>query len=90
VDDREVGLTYQEFELLVHFTTHPWKVFSRAQLMQELWPTVDATTRTVDVHVHRLRRKLGRVGDQLATVRRVGYVYRPRLVNRAELAPAGE
>jgi DNA-binding winged helix-turn-helix (wHTH) protein len=86
VEGREIRLTYQEFELLVHFTMHPWRVFSRAQLMQALWPAVDATTRTVDVHVHRLRRKLGPVGDHLATVRRVGYVYRPQLTNRTELA----
>jgi hypothetical protein len=83
VDGREVGLTFQEFELLGHLTTHPWTVFSRTQLMQALWPAVDPTTRTVDVHVHRLRRKLGRWGHQLVTVRRVGYVYRPHLVNRA-------
>jgi hypothetical protein len=82
VDGREVGLTFQEFELLGHLTAHPWTVFSRTQLMQALWPAVDATTRTVDVHVHRLRRKLGRWGYQLVTVRRVGYVHRPHLVNR--------
>lgn len=90
VEGREIGLTYQEFELLVHFTTHPWQVFSRAELMQALWPAVDAATRTVDVHVHRLRRKLGSAGSQLSTVRRVGYTYRPHLANRSGLAPAGE
>jgi DNA-binding response OmpR family regulator len=90
VEGREIGLTYQEFELLVHFTRHPWQVFSRAELMQALWPAVDAATRTVDVHVHRLRRKLGSVGSQLATVRRVGYTYRPHLANRSRLTPAGE
>ncbi|MGI5230411.1 winged helix-turn-helix domain-containing protein [Actinoallomurus sp. CA-142502] len=90
VGGREIGLTYQEFELLVHFTKHPWQVFSRAELMQALWPAADAATRTVDVHVHRLRRKLGSAGSQLATVRRVGYTYRPHLVNRSGLAQAGE
>ena len=90
VEGREIGLTYQEFELLVHFTAHPWQVFSRAELMRALWPAVDAATRTVDVHVHRLRRKLGSAGSQLATVRRVGYTYRPHLANRSGLAPAGE
>jgi hypothetical protein len=88
VEGREIGLTYQEFELLAHFTTHPWQVFSRTELMRALWPAVDATTRTVDVHVHRLRRKLGSAGSQLATVRRVGYTYRPRAAHRSEPAPA--
>lgn len=37
VEDREIGLTYQEFELLAHFTTHPWQVFSRTDLMRALW-----------------------------------------------------
>jgi hypothetical protein len=77
VDGREVRLTFQEFELLGHLTDHPWTVFSRNELMNALWPEGDATVRTVDVHVHRLRRKLGSQSDRLATVRRVGYVYRP-------------
>jgi hypothetical protein len=90
VDGREVGLTFQEFELLAHLTAHPWTVLSRAQLMRALWPTMDAATRTVDIHVHRLRRKLGRVGPELATVRRVGYVYRPDPANRSGSSETGE
>jgi DNA-binding response OmpR family regulator len=90
VDGREVSLTFQEFELLAHLTAHPWTAFSRAQLMRALWPTADAATRTVDIHVHRLRRKLGRVGSELATVRRVGYVYRPDVGNRPGLPGTGE
>jgi DNA-binding response OmpR family regulator len=82
VDAREIALTFQEFELLAHFIAHPWTVFTRAELMQALWPAMDPATRTVDVHVHRLRRKLGRLSAQLTTVRRVGYVYRPHLTNR--------
>jgi hypothetical protein len=76
-DGREVRLTFQEFELLGYLAAHPWTVFSRDELMNALWPDGEATIRTVDVHVHRLRRKLGSHGDRLATVRRVGYVYRP-------------
>jgi Transcriptional regulatory protein, C terminal len=82
VNGREVHLTFQEFELLAHLTAHPWTVFTRAELMRALWPTMDSTTRTVDIHVHRLRRKLGRLSTQLTTVRRVGYVSRPHLTNR--------
>jgi hypothetical protein len=87
VDDREVQLTFQEFELLAHFAAHPWTVFTRAELMRALWPATDPTTRTVDIHVHRLRRKLGRLSTQLTTVRRVGNVYRPHLANRAATPP---
>ncbi len=76
-DGREMELTYQEFELLDHLISNPWTVFTRTDLMTDLWPAGDATPRTVDVHIHRLRRKLGVQGEQLATVRRVGYVYRP-------------
>ncbi|TQM00270.1 transcriptional regulator [Actinoallomurus bryophytorum] len=83
VNGSEVHLTFQEFELLAHLTAHPWTVFTRAELMRALWPTMDSTTRTVDIHVHRLRRKLGRLSTRLTTVRRVGYVYRPHLTNRA-------
>jgi DNA-binding winged helix-turn-helix (wHTH) protein len=85
---REVNLTYQEFKLLDHLTAHPWTVFSRADLLTALWPTAVTVTRTVDVHVHRLRRKLGAQGAQLATVRRIGYVYRPRAASRETIARA--
>lgn len=77
-DGVEVSLTFQEYELLEYLATHPRKVFSRIQLMNALWSGATmATLRTVDVHVHRLRRKLGRHGGDLVTVRRVGYCYRP-------------
>lgn len=77
-DGVEVPLTFQEYELLEYLTTHPGKVFSRIQLMNALWGGATmAALRTVDVHVHRLRRKLGRHGGDLVTIRRVGYCYRP-------------
>ena len=78
VDGEEVALTYQEYELLDYLTKKPGTVFSRVHLMNVLWPgSTRATPRTVDVHVHRLRRKLGGHGAHLVTVRRVGYGYRP-------------
>jgi DNA-binding response OmpR family regulator len=78
VDGEEVPLTFQEFELLDYLATRPGKVFSRIQLMNAVWEgAAVAVPRTVDVHVHRLRRKLGRHGGRLVTVRRVGYCYRP-------------
>lgn len=78
VEGDEVALTFQEYELLAYLTEKPGTVFSRVHLMNVLWPgSTHATPRTVDVHVHRLRRKLGGHGTHLVTVRRVGYGYRP-------------
>lgn len=79
-DGAEVALTYMEYELLDHLMTHPGRVLSRNQLMRAVWAQPESVTlggRTVDVHVHRLRRKLGRHGARLVTVKGVGYAYRP-------------
>ncbi|RCV47869.1 winged helix-turn-helix domain-containing protein, partial [Marinitenerispora sediminis] len=82
-DRTPVRLSYQEFELLAHLASSPGRVFTRTELLERVWRSdMHAGSRTVDVHVHRLRRKLGGLGRRLATVRRVGYVYRP------EQAPA--
>jgi transcriptional regulator len=78
VDGREIALTFQEYELLAFLTASPGKVFSRVHLMNAVWSGLGHTTRrTVDVHIHRLRRKLGRPGEYLVTVRRFGYGYQP-------------
>ncbi len=73
--DRSLDLTYKEFELLKHLAQHPGRVFSRAQLLQEVWGyDYYGGTRTVDVHVRRLRAKLGPEHESLiGTVRNVGY-----------------
>ncbi|MGH6654878.1 MAG: winged helix-turn-helix domain-containing protein, partial [Actinocrinis sp.] len=70
-----LDLTYKEFELLKFLTAHPGRVFSRAHLVQEVWGyDYFGGTRTVDVHVRRLRAKLGAEHEQLiGTVRNVGY-----------------
>lgn len=74
-----IELTFREFELLDFFASNPGRVFSRAQLLGRVWDKGLAhDTRTVDVHVSRLRRKLGsRHGQCLVTVNRVGYKYTP-------------
>ncbi|MGI8532401.1 MAG: winged helix-turn-helix domain-containing protein [Geodermatophilaceae bacterium] len=70
-----LDLTYKEFELLKYLAAHPGRVFSRAQLLQEVWGyDYFGGTRTVDVHVRRLRAKLGADYETLiGTVRNVGY-----------------
>ena len=72
---RPLDLTYKEFELLKHLAQHPGRVFTRAQLLQEVWGyDYYGGTRTVDVHVRRLRAKLGPDHESLiGTVRNVGY-----------------
>ena len=79
VGGRLLDLTYKEFELLKHLAQHPGRVFTRAQLLQEVWGyDYFGGTRTVDVHVRRLRAKLGPEYDVLiGTVRNVGYRFVP-------------
>ena len=76
---RPLDLTYKEFELLKYLVQHPGRVFTRAQLLQEVWGyDYYGGTRTVDVHVRRLRAKLGPEHEQLiGTVRNVGYRFDP-------------
>ena len=72
---RPLDLTFKEFELLKYLAQHPGRVFSRQQLLQEVWGyDYFGGTRTVDVHVRRLRAKLGPENETLiGTVRNVGY-----------------
>jgi DNA-binding response OmpR family regulator len=74
---RSLELTFKEFELLKYLAQHPGRVFTRAQLLQEVWGyDYYGGTRTVDVHVRRLRAKLGPEHESLiGTVRNVGYKF---------------
>ena len=84
---RALDLTFKEFELLKFLAQHPGRVFTRAQLLQEVWGyDYFGGTRTVDVHVRRLRAKLGSEHEALiGTVRNVGYRFVPVKAERAEL-----
>lgn len=79
VDGRLLDLTYLEFELLAHLTEHPQRVHTRDHLVSAVWGYGHVGDgRTVDVHVARLRRKLGATyRGTIVTVRRVGYKYAP-------------
>jgi hypothetical protein len=79
VDGRPLDLTYLEFELLAHLVAHPHRVHSRDQLVTTVWGYGHVGDgRTVDVHIARLRRKLGAEHrGSIVTVRRVGYKYAP-------------
>ena len=75
IGGRPLDLTFKEFELLKFLAQHPGRVFSRQQLLQEVWGyDYFGGTRTVDVHVRRLCAKLGVENETLiGTVRNVGY-----------------
>ena len=83
---RPLDLTYKEFELLKYLAQHPGRVFTRAQLLQEVWGyDYYGGTRTVDVHVRRLRAKLGSEHEVLiGTVRNVGYRFVPESPDEVE------
>ncbi|GGK29651.1 transcriptional regulatory protein GlnR [Pilimelia terevasa] len=74
---RPLDLTYKEFELLRFLAQHPGRVFGREQLLREVWGyDYFGGTRTVDVHVRRLRAKLGpEYESMIGTVRQVGYKF---------------
>ncbi|ROR92563.1 winged helix-turn-helix transcriptional regulator [Nocardioides aurantiacus] len=89
---RVLDLTFKEFELLKYLVQHPGRVFTRDQLLQEVWGyDYFGGTRTVDVHVRRLRAKLGTDHEALiGTVRNVGYrfVAPPRESRERQDAPS--
>ncbi|WP_405533336.1 winged helix-turn-helix domain-containing protein [Streptomyces avidinii] len=80
VDGRELDLTYLEFELLAHLVSHPGAVHTRDALISAIWGYGNiGDGRTVDVHVARLRRKLGPTyRGRISTVRSVGYKFVPQ------------
>ena len=72
--EETVTLTLKEFEVLCLLIRHPGTVFTRAQLLDEIWGyEFDGESRTVDVHIRTLRQKLGPAGDCIETIRGVGY-----------------
>ena len=88
IRSQALDLTFKEFELLRFLAQHPGRVFSRAQLLQEVWGyDYFGGTRTVDVHVRRLRAKLGPEHEALiGTVRNVGYRFVPARPDDATVA----
>ena len=77
VDGQAVAFTYMEYELLKFLMTHPNRVFSREALLSRVWGyDYYGGARTVDVHIRRVRAKLGHVARvaRIKTVRSVGYL----------------
>jgi DNA-binding response OmpR family regulator len=85
VGDRRLELRPREFDLLAALARDPGVVWSRDELLSSVWGTdFPGETRTVDVHISELRRKLGEAGPPIETVKGVGY----RLVPPARERPA--
>lgn len=78
VDGTKLDLTYKEYELLKHLASSPGRVFTRSQLLKNVWGyDYIEGARTVDVHVRRLRSKLGsKHAGLIETVRHVGYRFK--------------
>lgn len=70
---RELSLSRLEFDLLLFFADHPGQVFSRAQLLHSVWGDAHVGRRTIDVHIRRLRMKVGDRFPLVTTIRGVGY-----------------
>jgi two-component system, OmpR family, phosphate regulon response regulator PhoB len=78
VDREEIPLTPTEYRLLISLLERRGRVQSRQQLLENAWDVhADIETRTVDMHIQRLRNKLGVAGDMIETVRGFGYRFQP-------------
>jgi DNA-binding response OmpR family regulator len=75
IDGNREDLTPIEFQLLYVLMKTPGRIFSRDQLLDTIWRDVNVTDRTVDVHITRLRRKLGNYGNFLVTRKGYGYCF---------------
>ena len=75
VDGEEVEMTFKEYELLRYLMMNSGIVLSREAIMRQVWETdFEGESRTVDVHIKTLRKKLGDSGKIIRTVRNVGYI----------------
>ena len=80
IDGVKTAFTRTEFDLLQILISHPMKVFSRQQLIDEVWPSdVVISNRTVDVNITRLRKKIGPYANCIATRQGFGYFFSPGL-----------
>lgn len=78
VDDKEVVFTKLEFKMLALLLSHPGRVFSREEILMDVWPdNTVVLDRTVDVNVTRVRKKIGRYGDCIRTKFGFGYMFQP-------------
>jgi two-component system alkaline phosphatase synthesis response regulator PhoP len=77
VDGKVKVFPRKEFEVLYYLANHPGRVFNRETLLKEVWgPNIFVVDRTVDVHIRKIREKLGEFSDLIETVKGVGYRFK--------------
>jgi two-component system alkaline phosphatase synthesis response regulator PhoP len=80
LDGEELHLPRKEFELLAYFMSQPNIIFNREELLDRIWEKdVFVVDRTIDVHINRIRSKLGPYKNWIETVKGIGYRFRPKL-----------
>ena len=91
VEEEPVELTFKEYALLHFFLEHPEEVLARERTMKAVWDTDDLLeSRTIDMHVRTLRQKLGEAGENIRTVRKVGYKLSARVPESGEGGEGGD
>ena len=91
VEEEPVELTFKEYALLHFFLEHPEEVLARERIMKAVWDTDDLLeSRTIDMHVRTLRQKLGEAGENIRTVRKVGYKLSARVPESGEGGEGGD
>jgi len=74
LDDQEVNLTKTEFDILLFLLSHRNRIYSREEIIRQVWPSdVVVTNRTIDTNIARLRKKIGEYGNNIVT--RLGFGY---------------
>lgn len=76
IDDQPVDLTKTEYDLLLFFLTHRGRVYSRAEIINNVWSSTVVSDRTIDANVTRLRKKLGDYGECIETRTGFGYAFK--------------
>lgn len=77
IEDKEVPLTRTEYDLLVFFLTHPNRIYSRDEIIRNVWPDdVTVSKRAIDTNLTRLRKKLGAYGNHIITRQGFGYGFK--------------
>lgn len=76
IDGREVIFPKKEFEILFYLALNPGRVFSRENLLKEIWGNVFVVDRTIDVHIRKIREKLSEHYDLIETIKGVGYRFK--------------
>lgn len=74
VKDKEIKLTPKEYDLLIYLAENGGTVLTREQILSNVWDTDFDETRTVDLHIQRLRKKLG-LEDSIKTIHKIGYLF---------------